>query len=277
MSFLKDLKDLKKDISLAVNEKEIKTEIPASDMSSEKKVNMTENTINKTEDKSMSDMTTTTGQADTDVTVIAAGAVITGSIESEGSVAVYGVVSGDIKCKKKFIASGQVTGDVDAGEIFINKATIDGKVVSGGNLKVGSGSVIQGDVYGQTAVIAGAVKGEIDIKGPVIIDNTAVIKGNIKSRSVQINNGAIIDGYCSQCYNDVDVKEIFKDTFHETEVKPEQAPEIKTEPAPTEEQAESAAVAYIEGLVQAKEAEAQAAQAQAAAQTEAEGNQQEGV
>ena len=253
MSFLKDLKDLKKDISVAVNDKETKTEVPASDMSSEKKVNMTENTINKTEDKSMSDMTNTTGQADTDVTVIAAGAVITGSIESEGSVAVYGVVNGGIKCKKKFIASGQVTGDVDAG----------------GNLKIGSGSVIQGDVYGQTAVIAGAVKGEIDIKGPVIIDNTAVIKGNIKSRSVQINNGAIIDGYCSQCYNDVDVKEIFKDTFHETEITPE--PEIKQEQAPTEEQAESAAVAYIEGLVQAKEAEAQAAQ------TKAEENQQGGI
>ena len=109
----------------------------------------------------------------------------------------------------------------------------------------------------------------IDIKGPVIIDNTAVIKGNIKSRSVQINNGAIIDGYCSQCYNDVDVKEIFKDTFHETEITPE--PEIKQEQAPTEEQAESAAVAYIEGLVQAKEAEAQAAQAKA------EENQQGGI
>ncbi len=37
MSFLKDLKDLKKDISVAVNDKETKTEVPASDMSSEKK------------------------------------------------------------------------------------------------------------------------------------------------------------------------------------------------------------------------------------------------
>jgi len=273
MSFLKDLKDLKKDISVAVNEKETKAEVPVPDKGIEKKVSMEDNIINKTEKKSMSDMTNTTaGQTETDVTVIAAGAVIAGSIESQGSVAVYGEVKGDIKCKKKFIASGKVTGDVDAGEIFINKATIDGKVISGGNLKVGSGSVIQGDVYGQTAVIAGAVKGEIDIKGPVIIDNTAVIKGNIKSRSVQINNGAIIDGYCSQCYNDVDVRDIFKDTFHETEVKPEL--ERKTEQAPTQEQAESAAVAYIEGLVQAREAEAQAAQTEAEAiQTDAGKNQ----
>lgn len=274
MSFLKDFKDLKKDISVAVNEKETKTEIPAQNKSSEKKETITGNIISRTEEKGMSDMTNTAGQADTDITVIAAGTVINGSIESKGSVAVYGEVKGDIECKKKFIASGQVTGDIDAGEIFINKASIDGRVNSAGNLKIGSGSVIQGDVYGQTAVIAGAVKGEIDIKGPVIIDNTAVIKGNIKSRSVQINNGAIIDGYCSQCYNDVDVKEIFKDTFHETEIK--QAPELKTEQAPTEEQAESAAVAYIEGLVQAREAEALAAQTQEP-QVEAGTNQQEGV
>lgn len=256
MSFIKDFKDLKKDISMAAGDKNTRGEVLPPNNNDEKKTNMT-NTMNRAEEKGMSDMTKdTAGQADGDVTVIAAGAVITGSIESEGSIAVYGVVNGDIKCGKKFIASGQVTGDVNAGEIFINKASIEGKVVSSGNLKIGSGSVVLGDVYGQTAVIAGAIKGEIDIKGPVIIDNTAVIKGNIKSRSVQINNGAIIDGYCSQCYNDVDVKEIFKDTFHESEEIIQT--EVNAKEAQMEEQAESAAVAYIEGLVQAEEAASQA-------------------
>ena len=33
--------------------------------------------------------------------------------------------------------------------------------------------------------------------------------GNIKSRSVQINNGAVIEGFCSQCYADVDVQSLF--------------------------------------------------------------------
>jgi len=51
-------------------------------------------------------------------------------------------------------------------------------------------------------VIAGAVKGDIDVHGPVILDSSAIIMGNIKSKSVQINNGALIEGMCSQCYAD---------------------------------------------------------------------------
>ena len=43
------------------------------------------------------------------------------------------------------------------------------------------------------AVIAGAVKGDIDVKGPVILDASAIVMGNIKSKSVQINNGAVIE------------------------------------------------------------------------------------
>ena len=60
-----------------------------------------------------------------------------------------------------------------------------------------------------SAVIAGAIKGDIDVQGPVVVDTSAVVMGNIKSRSVQINNGAVIEGFCSQCYADVDVESLF--------------------------------------------------------------------
>ena len=70
-------------------------------------------------------------------------------------------------------------------------------------------SVNIGGIEGESAVIAGAVNGDIDVKGPVIVDSTAVIMGNIKSRSVQINNGAVIEGFCSQSYSDIDVKSFF--------------------------------------------------------------------
>ena len=54
------------------------------------------------------------------------------------------------------------------------------------------------------------IKGDIDVQGPVVVDTSAVVMGNIKSRSVQINNGAVIEGFCSQCYSDVDVKSLFE-------------------------------------------------------------------
>ena len=60
-------------------------------------------------------------------------------------------------------------------------------------------------------MIAGAVKGDIDVKGPVVLDSSAIVMGNIKSKSVQINNGAVIEGLCSQCYAEVSPSNFFKD------------------------------------------------------------------
>ena len=73
-----------------------------------------------------------------------------------------------------------------------------------------SGEVI-GNVAASSAVIAGAVKGDIDVKGPVILDASAIVMGNIKSKSVQINNGAVIEGMCSQCYAEVNPTDFFND------------------------------------------------------------------
>ena len=76
-------------------------------------------------------------------------------------------------------------------------------------MKIGLGTVVVGDINASSAVFAGAVKGEIDVNGPVILDSTAIIKGNIKAKSVQMNNGAILDGFCSLTYAELDVDSIF--------------------------------------------------------------------
>ena len=93
------------------------------------------------------------------------------------------------------------------GNVAENNA--QGEVVTSGTAKVGVGSVIIGNITATSAVIAGAVKGDIDVNGPVVVDTSAVVMGNIKSRSVQINNGAVIEGFCSQSYADVDVNSVF--------------------------------------------------------------------
>jgi cytoskeletal protein CcmA (bactofilin family) len=67
-----------------------------------------------------------------------------------------------------------------------------------------------GDITATSGVIAGAVKGEIDITGPIVIDSTAIIKGNIKAKSVQMNNGAVLEGFCSLSYASVDINNIFE-------------------------------------------------------------------
>ena len=144
-----------------------------------------------------------------EVSVITEGTIIKGDIVSNGSLDIRGNVQGDIGCNGKLVVTGTVTGNSNSSEFFADAAKIEGEVVSTGTVKIGLGSVIIGNVTSASAVIAGAIKGDIDVQGPVVVDTSAVVMGNIKSRSVQINNGAVIEGFCSQCYSDVDVESLF--------------------------------------------------------------------
>lgn len=144
-----------------------------------------------------------------DVTVITKGTKINGSISSDGSLEVMGTINGDIECLGKLSIIGNVNGNSQASEIYVNTARLDGGLVSEGSVKVGVGTIVVGDIKASSAVIAGAIKGEVDVNGPVVIDSTAIVKGNINAKSVQINNGAVVDGYCSLSYASVDIDNFF--------------------------------------------------------------------
>ncbi len=145
----------------------------------------------------------------TGVTVITKGTTINGSIISDCSLDVVGTVNGDIECLGKLTISGKVSGNSRASEVFVNTERLEGSITCEGCVKIGLGTVVVGDISASSAVFAGAVKGEIDVNGPVVLDSTAIIKGNIKAKSVQMNNGAILDGFCSLTYSDLDVDSVF--------------------------------------------------------------------
>ena len=175
------------------------------------------------EKKTMSDITLNTapimdtkpvtpinpGTVSDETSVITTGTVLTGDIASDGSFDIQGTINGNVTCNGKLVVTGTINGNSNASEFFADVAKIEGEVVSSGTVKIGAGSVIIGNISAASAVIAGAVKGDIDVQGPVVVDTSAVIMGNIKSRSVQINNGAVIEGFCSQCYADIDVQGLF--------------------------------------------------------------------
>lgn len=144
-----------------------------------------------------------------ETTVITEGTNITGDINSNGSVDIRGSIRGNVSCNGKLVVTGMLEGNSHASEFFADAAKVEGEVNSTGTVKIGINSVIIGNITASSAVIAGAIKGDIDVQGPVVVDTSAVVMGNIKSRSVQINNGAVIEGFCSQCYADIDVQGLF--------------------------------------------------------------------
>ena len=144
-----------------------------------------------------------------EVGVIPMGMTVVGNITSNGSLDIMGTVKGNVTVAGKLNITGNIEGDSKAEEVFADGARIIGEVISNGTIKVGQSSVIKGNLSASSAVLAGAVKGDIDVKGPVILDSTAIIMGNIKSKSIQINNGAAIEGLCSQCYAEVSPASFF--------------------------------------------------------------------
>lgn len=143
-------------------------------------------------------------------TVITKGTTINGSIISDCSLDVMGTINGDIECIGKLSISGNVVGNSIASEVFVNTKRLEGSIDSEGSVKIALGTVVIGDIKAGSGVIAGAVKGEIDVAGPVVLDSTAIIKGNIKAKSVQMNNGAVLEGFCSLVYADVNLDDVFE-------------------------------------------------------------------
>jgi cytoskeletal protein CcmA (bactofilin family) len=95
-------------------------------------------------------------------------------------------------------AALKVMGNLEsAGEI-----QIDGKVegdVRGLMVKVGEGASIKGSVFGDSVELAGTVEGKIEAKA-VVINRTGHMTGDIIHESLQIEQGAHVDGHCRPTY-----------------------------------------------------------------------------
>lgn len=171
-------------------------------------LNFETNTENDSVRKEAKDIMDEERQSGT-VTTITSGTKINGGISSDGSLEVMGVITGDVECQGKVSIVGKVSGNVTASEVYVSTQRLEGSLSSEGPVKIGVGTIIVGDVDATSAYIAGAVKGDIDVNGHVVVDSTAIIKGNIKAKSVQVNNGAVVDGYCSLNYAGVNLDDFF--------------------------------------------------------------------
>ena len=148
---------------------------------------------------------------DDDVTVITKGTTINGGISSEGSLEVMGTITGDVDCLGRVSVYGTISGNVSASDVLVQTKRLEGNIKSEGAVEISGGTVVIGDIEGTSATVAGAVKGNIDVNGPVIVDSTAIVQGSIKAKSIQVNTGAVVDGYCSLNYAGVNLDEFFED------------------------------------------------------------------
>jgi cytoskeletal protein CcmA (bactofilin family) len=102
--------------------------------------------------------------------------------------------------------SGGFNAILDRGAEFEGKLTfegtvrIDGKfkgeIISEANLVVGESGKVEADIKVNSVSVSGEVTGNITAKGKVELHAPAVVKGNIHTPSLVIEEGVVFEGSC---------------------------------------------------------------------------------
>lgn len=153
----------------------------------------------------------------TETAIIPKGTVINGNIAIEGKLEMYGVVNGDINSDNRVNISGDVTGNIKANDLYAKDSFIVGQIVCAQGATIRENTVILGDIMAENLVVDGAVQGKIDIREGVTVGDTAILDSDIKAKTIQVNNGAAINGHCSLCYADIKLEDIFPVTEEEVQ------------------------------------------------------------
>ncbi len=96
------------------------------------------------------------------ISIIAPGMTVVGNCESDGTVRVEGTVRGSIKAGKAVV--------------------------------VGKQGLVSGDILTQDAVISGRIEGSLAAASRLELKSSAHIEGEVKTRRMQLEEGAVLNG-----------------------------------------------------------------------------------
>ncbi len=88
------------------------------------------------------------------------------------------IVEGTIHSKESITVNGELKGTVETTE----------------HITIGKDAKIEAALTGKTILIAGAVTGNSTATENITLESSAVVKGDVKAGSIQIQTGAVIDG-----------------------------------------------------------------------------------
>ena len=125
--------------------------------------------------------------------------IIEGKLTSNSETEIWGKNDGDVTVNGRLLLArgADITGNVRATNGKI-QGNIEGKIDCADQLEVGDTGRLNSDVtVGKRVSIAGKVTGNVTCGGVIELLSTAQISGNIRARSLVIEEGAVLNGSCS--------------------------------------------------------------------------------
>lgn len=99
------------------------------------------------------------------VTIISSGVIVEGKLSSNGNVRIDGTVNGDINAN--------------------------------GNLTIGNQGEVTGEVHAQVITVGGKISGTITAHEKIILESTSLLKGDIITKILVVEEGAVFEGKSS--------------------------------------------------------------------------------
>ncbi|MBN1585284.1 polymer-forming cytoskeletal protein [Candidatus Uhrbacteria bacterium] len=94
-------------------------------------------------------------------------------------------------------ASVRVEGDFASQGNVLIEGTVEGSLRTERNLRVGERANISADVFAANASVAGEITGNITVSERLELEPTARIHGDIRTKSLVVANGAMVEGRIS--------------------------------------------------------------------------------
>jgi cytoskeletal protein CcmA (bactofilin family) len=121
----------------------------------------------------------------------------------------FGEVNGNISSDNHVNIVGDVNGNIKADKIDTRDSYIVGNIDCNQGTTIHENTIIFGNLNANNLVIDGAIQGKIDVKGDIVVGEKAIVDSDIKAKTINVSNGAAINGFCSLCYADLDISNFF--------------------------------------------------------------------
>ncbi|MBR0137041.1 MAG: polymer-forming cytoskeletal protein [Erysipelotrichaceae bacterium] len=137
-------------------------------------------------------------------TVINEKSHLTGDMHVKSSLDLAGHIDGNLQVDGLLRINGKVTGNVEAMDVLmLRESQIEGDVEAYSQIQQDSESIITGNVFAESADMAGLVEGSITVNGALHLRQGALIKGDVSARSFWFEPGVRIEGRMKTTFSPV--------------------------------------------------------------------------
>ncbi len=123
--------------------------------------------------------------------------VITGNIISSSDIMIFGKVVGDVQCDGNISLLGSIEGNVSTGSLTIHRGTLMGDVEVRENAVLEQEAVLKGNLIAQSVRTNAGSEGDLLASGSVELQADALVQGDITAGRLSVANGARIRGRVS--------------------------------------------------------------------------------